>query len=125
MPPFRAKTICNKPGCGKLTDDGAYCEAHKQYRRQIADAKRENSSKRLYNYAWQKARKYYLQRNPLCRTCKKQGITKQANVVDHIIPHKGDYDLFWDEDNWQSMCKECHDIKTAREDGAFGRHKGG
>ena len=33
----------------------------------------------------------------------------EANVVDHIIPHKGDERLFWDADNnWQSLCEECH-----------------
>lgn len=33
-----------------------------------------------------------------------------ATVVDHKIPHKGDYGLFWDsENNWQSLCKRCHD----------------
>lgn len=25
--------------------------------------------------------------------------------------------LFWDEANWQPLCKPCHDQKTAREDG--------
>jgi 5-methylcytosine-specific restriction protein A len=44
-------------------------------------------------------------------------------VVDHIIPHKGDKDLFWDSNNWQPLCKTCHDEKTAREDGAFGNPK--
>ena len=39
-----------------------------------------------------------------------------ASVVDHIKPHKGDYDLFWDEANHQALCKRCHDIKTATED---------
>jgi hypothetical protein len=43
-----------------------------------------------------------------------------ANVVDHIIPHRGDMELFWDESNWQSMCEPCHNRKTASEDGAFG-----
>jgi len=44
-----------------------------------------------------------------------------ANVVDHRIPHRGDEELFWDESNWQAMAKECHDRKTAAEDGCFGR----
>jgi predicted kinase len=43
-----------------------------------------------------------------------------GEVVDHIIPHKGDYELFWDEGNWQTLCKRCHDVKTATEDGGFG-----
>jgi 5-methylcytosine-specific restriction endonuclease McrA len=30
-------------------------------------------------------------------------------VVDHIVPHRGDPDLFWDEDNLQSVSKAWHD----------------
>jgi 5-methylcytosine-specific restriction protein A len=48
-----------------------------------------------------------------------------ATVVDHRIPHKGDKQLFWDSTNWQAMSKPCHDRKTAREDGGFGRTPGG
>ena len=40
-----------------------------------------------------------------------------AQVVDHIIPHRGDPSLMWDESNWQSLCKPCHDSKTAGEGG--------
>jgi len=32
--------------------------------------------------------------------------------------------LFWDNTNWQSMAKECHDKKTATEDGGFGNPGG-
>lgn len=45
----------------------------------------------------------------------------EASIVDHIIPHKGDKQLFWDRDNWQPLCKKHHDRKTATEDGGFGR----
>jgi 5-methylcytosine-specific restriction protein A len=41
-------------------------------------------------------------------------------VVDHRIPHRGDKRLFWDQSNWQSMSKTCHDRKTATADGGFG-----
>jgi len=37
------------------------------------------------------------------------GDVTPATVVDHIIPHKGDDKLFWDQTNWQPLCKECHD----------------
>lgn len=46
---------------------------------------------------------------------------RAAEVTDHIIPHRGGIDLFWNRDNWQSLCKRCHDRKTAMEDGGFGR----
>jgi len=41
--------------------------------------------------------------------CEADGRLTPANVVDHIKPHRGDRDLFWDSDNWQSLCKIHHD----------------
>jgi hypothetical protein len=35
-----------------------------------------------------------------------------ATVVDHIIPHTGDPELFWDVDNLQGLCDPCHNSKT-------------
>ncbi|WP_289184903.1 HNH endonuclease [uncultured Parasutterella sp.] len=31
--------------------------------------------------------------------------------------------MFWDESNWQALCKHCHDVKTAKEDGGFGNER--
>ncbi len=80
--------------------------------------KRKNAGQRGYNSKWQKARKTYLQSNPLCFFCKENGIIKSATVVDHIIPHKGNQKLFWDKTNWQSLCTHCHNsIKQRIENG--------
>ena len=81
---------------------------------------RETASQRGYNSRWQKARLTFLARHPLCAECERQGKVTAATVVDHVIPHKGDQRLFWDTSNWQAMCKTCHDVKTATEDGGFG-----
>ena len=54
--------------------------------------------------------------HPLCVQCLKEGHAVTATVVDHIRPHRGDPVLFWDEKNWQSLCKPCHDKKTWNED---------
>ena len=37
-----------------------------------------------------------------------------ANVVDHIKPHRGDSALFWNTENWQSLCDKCHNSKTGK-----------
>lgn len=48
--------------------------------------------------------------------CLQQGIDKEATVIDHITPHKGDYNLFWDIHNMQSLCYSCHSgIKKQQE----------
>lgn len=41
--------------------------------------------------------------------CEQVGRITPATVVDHIKPHKGDPELFWDTGNWQPLCKTCHD----------------
>lgn len=38
-----------------------------------------------------------------------------ATQVDHVTPHKGNPELFWDEANWQSLCHRCHSRKTRAE----------
>jgi len=83
---------------------------------------RPNSYNRGYNARWSRVRAYQLRIEPLCRICKSKEITKLAKVVDHIIPHKGNYELMWDNSNFQSLCIPCHNTKTATEDGGFG-HK--
>jgi 5-methylcytosine-specific restriction enzyme A len=64
-----------------------------------------------YGYEWEQRRLHHLRHNPLCVMCKAEGKYVQAAVVDHIIPHKGNQELFWDESNWQSLCKPCHDSR--------------
>lgn len=83
---------------------------------------RPKVAERGYGSRWRSARAAYLASNPLCVRCHAEGRVTEANEVDHIIPHKGNTELFWDSSgNWQSLCADCHRKKTAREDGAFGR----
>lgn len=81
----------------------------------------ESARKRGYTWQWEKARAAYLTEHPLCVRCAAAGVTTPATVVDHVTPHQGDTGLFWDRGNWQALCKRCHDVKTATEDGGFGR----
>ncbi len=83
-------------------------------------ADKQSSHERGYTYAWSKARAAYLARHPLCVMCEAQGKITPAAVVDHIIPHEGSKALFWDADNWQALCKRCHDTEKAEIEG---RHK--
>ena len=75
-----------------------------------------SSTERGYGYAWQQARLRFLQAHPLCAMCQamKPPRVTAANVVDHIVPHRGDSEKFWDTDNWQPLCAACHNRKTAR-----------
>ena len=121
--PSRPKSICRYPGCGRLIDSGSYCERHQKVEKEqkaLFDKRRQSSHERGYSYQWRKARQLFLLESPLCIECEKQGRLTAATVVDHIVPHKGDQFLFWDESNWAPLCTSCHNRKTAREDGGFG-----
>lgn len=84
---------------------------HKEY-----DSKRGNAAQRGYDTRWKKYRANYLRKNPLCVKCLDEGRITPATVVDHIVPHKGNKQLFWDPKNHQSLCKHHHDVKTASQD---------
>lgn len=107
--PMTPRRPCRFPGCPNLCDSGVYCRDHLQY---STDRIRGGADARGYDSAWRKARKAYLEEHPLCEECRKNGKLTPASVIDHIIPHRGDKKLFWDETNWQSLCKDCHDKKT-------------
>lgn len=76
----------------------------------------KSSSERGYNYRWQKAREGFLKKHPACVYCERKGIIEEATVVDHIRPHRGDKKLFWDRNNWQSLCGRCHSSVKQREE---------
>jgi 5-methylcytosine-specific restriction enzyme A len=76
---------------------------------------RPSAARRGYGSRWRRARAAYLARNPLCVRCQAAGYIGSSTVVDHVVPHRGDAALFWDEANWAALCKPCHDAKTARE----------
>ncbi len=78
------------------------------------DARRGNSAQRGYDRQWRKYRKRFLANNPLCVGCEEVGRVTAAKVVDHIIPHRGNRQLFHDPANHQALCTRCHNIKTAR-----------
>ena len=79
------------------------------------DRARPSAARRGYGPRWRRARAAYLARHPLCVQCQAKGRIEPSTTVDHIVPHRGDQTLFWDEANWAALCKRCHDAKTARE----------
>ena len=110
MKPLRP---CRYPGCSALTREG-YCPKHKPK----PAARRESAE----YHAWYSLsvwtddlRPTQLLREPWCRECAKRGIRTRATVVDHVEPHRGGGARFIDRANLQSLCKRCHDRKTALE----------
>ena len=103
---------CLHPGCGRLTREG-YCPEHRPKKERGESAQWH----KLYNLpVWRRhLRPRQLLQEPWCRICAAQGRRVRATVVDHIQPHRGDRALFLDPGNLQSLCKNCHDRKTALE----------
>lgn len=114
------KKICCHPGCNELIPyTEKYCSKHKKEEATLTAALANYSPEYVYLYSspeWRKRSQYFLKKYPICVGC-----GRKATVVDHIEAHRGDVFLFNDENNWQPLCKECHDAKTRKE--IIGRKK--
>ena len=56
---------------------------------------------------WQRLRRFQLRQERLCKFCLELGIVTAANVVDHVVPHRGDWTAFV-TGKLQSLCEPCH-----------------
>lgn len=85
---------------------------------------REVSTKRGYDYIWEKLSKRFRRTHPFCRFCEQKGYeARPATVVDHIIPVADRPDLRLTWSNLQSLDDECHNgIKRRLE--AYARENG-
>lgn len=111
--PTKPNIPCRHPGCPNLIPTGTkYCETHKT----LHPEEQRSAAARGYGSRWQRARKKYLAEHIFCVECMKEGTYVKATDVDHIIAHRGDKKLFWDESNWQALCHSHHSQKTNRED---------
>ena len=110
--------MCRTPGCRNLCKGGK-CDACKAKggAEQRRAPWREWSLKQYTSYAWKQARKAFLVKHPICECeeCTANNIVQPAQVVDHIVPHRGNKELFWDPSNWRAMALTCHNRKAAKE----------
>lgn len=125
---------CASPGCRTLVPVGTVrCQAHARAaakdRWARADAARAaKPSRRWYGLKRWRNKKTglkirVLQRDgwrcqwPGCGCLLREGRSDpQSAVVDHIMPHREDPELFWNEANLWSLCKTHHDIHKARKE---------
>ena len=61
---------------------------------------------------WQRVRTLHRRTHPLCEMCKPRIV--EAQVVDHVEPHRGDPEKFWDQANLQSLCLTHHNSDKQR-----------
>ena len=104
---------CRHPGCGALVS-GGYCDRHQPRRPERREAAK--AWRWMYQTdTWKQLRAARLLAEPFCRECAGRGVRRYATDVDHIRDHKGDWALFTDPGNLESLCHSCHSRKTARE----------
>ena len=56
-----------------------------------------------------------LSRQPLCQGCKIQGLIRAASVVDHVWPWRRIAPEAFRVNRLQSLCPDCHSVKTGLE----------
>jgi len=117
--PRKPLSPCGCTSCPGLADEGkCYCKRHAAKAAKAEQDRRGTSSQRGYNARWQRLRALVLARDPVCRYL---ACGRLSTDVDHIIPKsKGGTDSM---DNLQGLCHEHHSLKTAQEDGGFGRYR--
>jgi 5-methylcytosine-specific restriction enzyme A len=103
---------CCEPGCRQLIRGASRCEQHARTTR--SRSKQSQESQALYDWRWRQASKRYRSEHPLCVACEQEGRTEPSTCVDHVVPHRGDLELFWNEENWSALCDQHHKSKTAR-----------
>ncbi len=119
---------CTTPGCRHMQIPGSTkCELHDRRRKASVEAQRTSDEEVAKVRRWYKSRIWYARRLDCLKRamfrCATPGCTNQATDVDHIQPHRGDWDLFIDRANHQALCHSCHSRKTAQEDGGFGNRR--
>lgn len=79
------------------------------------DKSRGTARQRGYSAKWDKFARAWLVSHPLCEYCASAGRITVAELVDHIVPHRGDIDAFWPGEGqdpsqfFAASCKPCHD----------------
>ena len=76
--------------------------------------KRERSADPYHTSRWTRLSRAWRMMHPLCEECKRNGIIKAGEVTDHIIPWPVCQD-FYDENNLQTLCKDCNHAKGQKD----------
>lgn len=114
---------CTYPGCHNFAKHGR-CDLHISQVKKKYDANRElNEEWRdwIHSRRYRTAAAIFKANNPLCVRCEAKEIITPVYLIHHKIPHEGDWNLFWDKENWESLCNSCHEEEHSSN--RFGRKK--
>lgn len=119
----KAYRPCAHPGCRALVRNG-YCEKHRPNDRNRRSAEAADWHRWYELPIWRNdLRPGQLLREPFCRECAARArrenrpelLRVKATDVDHVKAHRGNWRIFTDRTNLQSLCHSCHSRKTMAE----------
>lgn len=97
-----------------------YCIEHAPPQKTSIERKAFNAPYK--SKAWESIRARQLSSEPLCAACKLEGRITQANHVDHVFPWAAIGGQAFTFNRFQSLCPECHGIKSGLEKKGVFRH---
>lgn len=112
MPSVPKPNVCSHLGChAPRYRHYAYCQEHGGTNIRLS-AKRIEQMDMYNNGQWERHRRIQLERQPLCQACLLNNKVRGANTVDHVFPWSGLGDAYFYRNLFQSLCHECHSVKT-------------
>lgn len=119
--PIMPRHQCDEYQCKAPSIKGSrYCESHTPSKTATVERKTFNAQ---YNTAkWQSIRARQLSTNPLCAACMTDGRITAASHVDHVFPWQAIGEHAFIRNLFQSLCPECHGIKSGLEKRGIFRH---
>ena len=75
---------------------------------------RPGASGRGYDAKWHAIAAEFKRRHPHCLGCAALDRKVATEVVDHVVPPKGDSEVFWNVSMWQPSCRWHHDVVKKR-----------
>lgn len=97
-----------------------YCLTHTPSKAPTVDRQAFNSQYK--SAAWQSIRARQLSAAPLCAACLISGRITAASHVDHVFPWQAIGAHAFTRNLWQSLCPECHGVKSGLEKRGILRH---
>ena len=112
---------CDEYQCKAPSVKGSrYCEDHAQSKAPTIERRAFNAQYKTA--AWESIRARQLSAYPLCAACMGNGRIVEASHVDHVFPWKCIGPHAFTRNLFQSLCPECHGVKSGLEKRGIFRH---
>ncbi|MCT2531042.1 HNH endonuclease [SAR92 clade bacterium H921] len=115
--PRAAPAACSTPMCAGKAIKGTRCpDCTQEAKTAYSQTEERQALNKFYQgKVWRSISKAYRRRYPVCAHCVAAGRATPADMVDHIIPVRVQWELRHDSKNLQALCHPCHNAKTAKD----------